>query len=647
MAIIPKEQEGTDWALSLSQITIRNGVVHYTDKKTDTELRIQDLAQNISFRGNRITLKGRSQIDILKSKTLPQTTFIIKNNVAYDTLKQLLHFEKASIDHNAMYANVTGSVDQMDLISCNVDLKINDLNKIKPFIPVESRPAEMTGVLKANASILGSLKDPQIDGRCELHNVKLVPSGMLKGLERIDGSLSFDINSVRNILMQGFIGSAKVKISGSIIDLKNPQLSITTSVDGNCSDLLGLTQDMQGIRMKGPLRADVTVNGKSNDLSYSGSYTISKAEIDGIGIAKPITNFTLKGTLEKDKANVETCSGHIGRSDFSFNGTISQFQDPVIEINNRSNIIDLDELMPEETEEKTGLPLTIKGRVSINTLSGMDMEYKNVQGYFLFKDGIIDLSKCNADAFDGQVNLDMYYNSNNPEPYQIASRLTSVSAQKILKRFLNVDNIDGTISGLGNFTGKGLEVKEVIANMTASGNLSLKNGAFNNFNLITKLLAWLGMKDQKNVPIKDLNVSYKIVNGKVQATDWALSSTYGDFLWNGTIGLNGTLNLGLTTTLSKQHSDIVKKYHGDWIFHIDSKGRAVIDLKVTGSFTSPQFSLDKEKIKKRIQGKVKDEFEKKKKELNKKIDDQKKTWEKKVEEEKKKLEEKLKGLFNK
>jgi hypothetical protein len=404
---------------------------------------------------------------------------------------------------------------------------------------------------------------------------------------------------------------------------------------------------MQAIKMKGPLRADVTVSGKSERLSYSGSYIIEKAEIDGIGIAKPVTDFTIKGTLSSDKANIETCSGHIGRSDFSFSGTISQFNDPVIEINNTSNVIDLDELMPEETEEQSGMPVTIKGRVSINTLNGLDMEYKNVQGYFIFKEGIIDLSKCSADAFDGNVNLDMYYNANNPEPYQIASRLTSVSAEKILKRFLNVDNIEGTISGIGNFTGKGLDVQEVMSNMTASGNLSLKNGAFNNFDLITKLLSWLGMKDQKNVPIKDLSTSYKIVNGKVQANDWALSSSYGDFLGNGTIGLNGTLNLILTTTLSKKYSDIVKKHHGDWIFHIDSKGRAVIDLKVTGSFKSPQFSLDKEKIKQRIQGKVKDEFDKKKTEINNKLNEQKKNWEKQVQEEKKKLEEKLKGLFNK
>lgn len=645
VTLIPQEQEGTDWKLSLSKISIRNGTVLYQDNKDNTELRLQDLAQDISFRGNRVYVKGHSSIDVLKSALFPQTTFHVKNNVAYDTLKRLVQIDRLSLDHEAIYIQASGSIDKMDLISLNTELKISDLNKIKPFIPVKSRPAEMTGSIKANASILGSMKDPQVDGRCELHRVKIVPAGMLKGLERIDGSLSFDKNAIRNILMQGVFGNAKIKISGSITNMNAPTLAITTLVDGDLNDFEGLTQDMQGIKMKGPIRADVSLNGKSKNLTYTGSYAILNAEIDGIGIAKPVTNFNAKGTFAQDKANIETCSGHIGRSDFSFSGTVSRFNDPVIEINNRSNIIDLDELMPEKSETQAGVPVTIKGRVTIGTLTGMDMQYKNVQGYFSFEKGIIDLSKCSAEAFDGQVNLDMYYNSNNPEPYQISSRMTSVSAQKLLKRFLNVDNIEGTISGLADFTGKGLEVKEVLANMNASGNLALKNGVFNNFDFITKLLAWLGMKDQKNVSIKDFNVSYKIVNGRVTADNWALSSSYGNFLWNGTIGLNGTLNLMLTTTLNKQHSEIVKKHHGDWIFHIDSNGRAVIDLLITGTFTSPKFNLDKDKIKKRIQGKVKDKFEEKKKEVNKKIDEQKKNWEKKVEEEKKKWEKKLKGLL--
>jgi AsmA protein len=133
------------------------------------------------------------------------------------------------------------------------------------------------------------------------------------------------------------------------------------------------------------------------------------------------------------------------------------------------------------------------------------------------------------------------------------------------------------------------------------------------------LLAWLGLKTYEVVDFNDFVVNFNIDRGKAKVNDWALSSKVGDFLLNGTIGLNGSVNMDIATTLSKEHSNIVKKYHGDWIFPIDSKARATIDIKVSGSFTSPNFSLDKNKIKERIKGKVKNEFENKKKEWEAKI----------------------------
>ncbi|MBN2621162.1 AsmA family protein [candidate division WOR-3 bacterium] len=646
-ALIPKEQKGSDWALSLSQISIRDGIVNYKDAQDNAEIRIRGLAQDITFRGHRIHIKGRSMIDILKHGVLPQTTAKLENAVSYDTLKQILHIDKTILEHDAMNMKVSGSIDKMDLVSLNAELKISDLDKIKSFIPVQSRPAELTGALKADGSILGSVKDPKIDGRCELHHVKIVPAGMLRGLENIDGSLSFDKDAIRNIIMQGEIGNASLNISGSITGLNAPVLGVTVKIDGDLHDFEVLIPEMEDVKMKGPLNADVRVSGPVNDPAFAGSYKITNAQIDGIGTSKPVTDFNMNGTLAQDNVIIEACSGHIGRSDFSFHGSISRFNDPLVEVTNQSNIIDLDELMPPEpaSQQNEGVPITIQGNITINTLSGLDMVYKNVRGYFSIGKGLVDLSKCSADAFDGHVNLDMHYNANSPEPYQISSRMTSVSAQKLFKRFLKVESIEGTVSGIGNFSGKGLNAKEVIANMSASGNVSLSKGAFNNFEVLTQLLAWLGMQDQKNVPIQDLSASYSIQNGKVGVNDWALSASYGDFLWNGSLGLNGSLNLILTTTLAKKYSDIVKQHHGDWIFFIDKQGRAVIDLKVTGTFTSPKFSLDKDKIKKRIQGKVKDEFDKKKKDVEKKIDEQKKEWEKKVDEEKKKWEKKIKGLI--
>ena len=231
------------------------------------------------------------------------------------------------------------------------------------------------------------------------------------------------------------------------------------------------------------------------------------------------------------------------------------------------------------------------------------------------------MKNCNADAFDGRVLFDLYYNVNSPEPYRINSRMTNLSAQRLLKRLLKFDKIEGKLNGVGNFQGKGFGQKAVISNLSASGNFKLNRGMFNNFPMITALLAWLGFKDQKQLRFNDFICYFKIDNGRTKVEDWALATTMGNILTNCNLGLDGKVNLDLTFTLNKKESDALKKYHADWVLFYDKAGKAVIDLNVTGKILEPKFSLDTKKIQQRLKGKIGDEWDKKKKELEQKLKD--------------------------
>ena len=618
-----KKGKGTGWSLSLCSINISEGDVKYVDAKSETEIQIKDIKQNIQFKGSKIYFSGENTIYTLKGKNMPEMVIQIKNNVEYDTLKKNLYVKKLTALYEPIYLEVSGSIEKMETINLNADLKIDDMSKLKSLIPTGSRPNRLSGSLKTDFSVLGTLKKPKLDGTCELKNIAIIPKGMIRGFEKIRGNLSFDQKSIRNIIIKGEIGKAKLDVSGSITNLQDPILNIIAKIDGNLKDIESITNEMKDIKMKGPVFVCMTVKGKMKNPSFFGEYNVRNAYINGIGLAKPITNFNIKGTIYGDAARIDKCSGNIGRSDFSFNGHISNFKQPVIQINNKSKTIDLDELIPKseghKKEKAKPVPIMIQGKTRINTLTGLDMVFKNVNTNFTYEKGIIDIRNCIADAFDGKVKFDFYHNANNPEPYSITTNMTSISSKKILKRFLKFENLEGRLTGVSNFDGRGLSQKEVISNLTASGNLTVKNGAFKNFEFITKLLSWLGMKNYKTIKVNDLAVYFTIDKGKVNVKDWALSSSVGNFLLNGTIGLTGNLKLDITTTLTKKYSNIVKNYHGEWIFPIDKKGRATIDIIVSGKLTNPKFSLDKNKIKKRIKGTIKNEFEKKKKGWEKKL----------------------------
>jgi uncharacterized protein involved in outer membrane biogenesis len=580
-AVIPKEAQGSSWALSLSSVTISQGDVSYVDAMTKTEIKVKDIEQKIKFKGNTVSASGKSTVYILKNQRLPEMIVKVSNEITYDTLKKDLQIKKLTALYDPIDLSIDGTISKLQKLDINAKLKVDDISKLPSLIPADSRPEKLSGTLIATCLVTGTTKKMVVAGNSVLKNVSYTPKGLNRGFTKIHGTFSFTSKAIKDISLSAMFGNAILELSG--------------------------------------------IKGTTKKPSYNGDYKINNGFINGIGLAKPISNFIIKGTIANSVARISKCGGNIGHSDFSLTGKITNFEKPIIEINNTSHLIDLDEILPkpEKNKQRQGkaVPVTLRGVTKINTFNGANMVFKNINSSFTYENGIIDLKNCTADAFDGKVQFDLYYNINSPEPYRIRTRMTSISTKKILKRFLNFENLEGKLTGISNFQGRGFSKKDVIANLNASANVKLVKGVFRNFALITKLLAWLGMKDHKVVDFDDLVVNFNIDKGKTKVKDWALSSKVGDFLTNGTIGLNGSVNLNVTATLKKKYSNIVKKYHGEWIFPIDSKGQATIDIRITGKFSDPKFSLDKNKIKQRLKGRLKNEFDKKKKEWESKIKD--------------------------
>jgi hypothetical protein len=547
------------------------------------------------------------------------------NTVTYDTLKKDLTIKKVTLTYAPIDLNLSGTIDGSEKLKLKVDVRIDDLSRALTLIPAGSRPQKMLGSAKADVTIRGTMKEPKLDGKCEIKNAAVRFKGLNRDFEKINGSLSFDGNSIKNIIFQALMATTRFDIAGSVANLKEPVLDLSAKVTGNLQDLESLTNELKDIRMAGPLNATVAVKGAVSKPSYFGDFSITDGKLEGIGLSKPVTGLRARGTIQSDAARISECSGRIGRSDFSFDGHISNFKSPVIQVNNRSDLLDLDELLLNDKGKKTeggkGAPLALHGNIRINKLVGADLDLKNISTGFKLENGIVDVKNCTADAYDGKVKFDFYYNVNSPEPYRLSTRMNNLSAQKLLKRLLKFDNLEARLTGVSNFQGKGFARKDVLANLSASGNVKLANGTFKNFPFLIGLFAWLGMKDYKDLPFNDFTCYFNIDDGRTKVQDWALSSSFGNFLTNGHIKLDGTVNLTTTLTLSKKESNALKKYHADWVLYYDNSGRAVVDMIITGTLKSPSFKLDTNKIKERRKGKIKDEFDKKKKEIERKLKD--------------------------
>lgn len=626
-ALMPRESQGTGWKISLSRIRISNGELHYFDAITGNKYSVKDADQTLKFKGNEVSVSGNLTTTIPKSQNTPELDLRIGNAVAYDTLTKDINISRISVSTDPVQLQLSGVVEKSSKLHLDGVVLIEDLARLTSLVPADLQPEALEGVIEGDFSVKGTVEKPTVGGRFELRNIKLTPKGMAHGIEKTNGSLSFDHSSVKDISIQGYIGNTRFNITGgaSGIDSKNPSLNISADIDGNLKDLQGLSKDMKSVTMNGGLTSKIKVQGTAAKPQFGGTIKISDATVDGIGLNRPISKLNFNGRLQQTTLKIESCKGEIGRSDFSFTGSISDFKKPNVMLDIRSKYIDLDELMPQPQKEQTSqgqaAPINLHGSVNINRLTGMDMEFRNVNAQFKYESGVIDLKNGRAQSFDGDVFIDFYYDFKKPEPYQLSTRMQSVSSEKVLQRFLGFNRLQGRLNTTGKFQGRGLDKKSVVSNLDASGNLKFTDGKFTNYVLLTRMLDWLGMKNYQNVEFNNMQCQFTIAQGKARIEGLTLSSRTGDYLVEGTIGLDGRVDLAVAATLSKNNSDIVKRYHGDWVFFVDKQGRAVIDFIVSGKHDSPTFRLDSNKMKQRLSGKVKDEFEQKVKELQQRIKD--------------------------
>jgi uncharacterized protein involved in outer membrane biogenesis len=626
-AVIPKETKDQAWVISLSKIRFQDCELSYYDVLTKAEYRLHEVNQQISFNRHRISITGGLKASMPKNKMLPSADIVINNAVEYDTLSKDITIRNLNARVDPLRLSFSGTIGKSELLNLAGEFAITDMSKLTNLMPQEYRFEKMGGAIKSNFSVLGTTKDPRVEGVCRMDGITLMPKGMNRPVENINGSLSFSRTSITDIDLQGNLGKTKFNVKGGItgIDTRGPLLNISTQLEGELKDFESMTAELQDVTLSGGISSNVVLKGTMKNPRYSGDISIRGAQIDGIGLGKPVSDLNIKGTLQNDAVRINECRGHIGKSDFSFTGFVSNFKKPLVQLDCRSKLIDLDELMPKKEKGKTPggepTPLTMQGTVAIAKLTGMGMEFTNINTNFSYVNGIIDVKNCRAQTYDGQVTLDFYYNANSPEPYRISTRMTSIQVQKVMQRFVKFDRLKGTLSGAVNFSGSGLDEKSVLSNMTGTGNVRIVNGEFNNFGFFVKLLSWMGLQGQNTVKFNNFNNGFKINNGRATIDDWTLSSQTGDFLTRGSIGLDGAIDMQIAITLSRQNSGIVKKYHGDWIFFADKDGRTVIDVLATGKFNAPQFKLDRERIKQRIGGKIKSEFKEKTKDFESKIKD--------------------------
>ncbi len=365
------------------------------------------------------------------------------------------------------------------------------------------------------------------------------------------------------------------------------------SFDGN-ADLEKITKIvlLEGMDLKGKINAKLNTKGKMSDveaerynqLPTSGSMSITdfsfKSEDlpQGFGISSAQLGFN------PSEINLSKFDATLGNSDLSLNGKVtnylafalSQNETIVGNLNFNSELLDLNEWIPEETEEVVedtteyeplevvripeNIDFTLQSNIQKIAVSNLSID--NFNGRVLVKDGAIILDENSFNMLDGTFELTGSYQTKDLDKpkydfkfdikeLSIASAFGSFEtiqqyvpiAEQVTGSFSTSFSVDGTL---------GEDMMPLMDEMNLSGLVNIAEAALERGNFMDKLSAVASLKgggsssgEQKKITLKDVLVSTAIRNGRLFVEPFDLNVNGQKATLGGSNSLDGALDYAM------------------------------------------------------------------------------------------------------
>lgn len=497
----------------------------------------------------------------------------------------------------------------------------------------------------------------------------------------------------------------------------------------NIVDIIPLDK---GDELKGTIVSDIALEGYLSTLEneqYEAFKAEGKLDLEGFSFNTKALDYSVD--IEQAKmifspafVSLEQFDMQLGGSDISAKGKVENFiayamiEDQTLKgsLDIVSNKLDINELIGIESDttqavteleedstssepmEVVKLPENIdfKTNAKIKTLVYDNIEIAHILGGIALKDQKLSLTKTSMDMLDGNMIMDGYYETTdtlNPS-FDFNMDINNFDVQQTITTFNSIkqmvpiaEKTNGTYSTFFSISGQlNSKMEPDYESLFGKGKLKTKNVEVRDYKPLKKVAEAIKYNQLNPLAINDVDISFEIVEGKIYVEPFtnkigkstvtiAGSNSFDqtiDYVFSFAIPreeFGGSANAALDGLLSQASNKGID---------LNVANTINIDVRLTGPASDPKISTDFKKAKSdatnAIKDKAKEEFEKKKKELEeqakkelekkkkeaeaeakKLLEEQKKKaqeeLEKKKKEAKRKLEDeakkKLKGLFGK
>ena len=409
-----------------------------------------------------------------------------------------------------------------------------------------------------------------------------------------------------------FSGSMKGKIDLTALSNALPLDSI------DLSGLINMSVSMAG-------RMSMIEKEQYADFKASGNMDITKMTVAMTGFPEVVINdagfeFTPAfATLKRADLNIG------GNSDFKLSGKLENYiayvlKDEIIRGNLmlRSKIVNLSDIMSEiasdssEIEDTTALTIIkVPENIDFNFNALIDqfvynnIKVQNVKGKVIVKDGILSIRETGMDLLGGKILMNADYDTRDIlKPLMKADmNIESLGVKDAFNTFNTIQMLAPTAKGVSGKVGVrlsyssqlGSDFMPVISTISGGGKLQTDEVTLVESSVYKLMKESLKLSDKYTNTFKDINVSFKISNGRIFVSPF--NTKVGNIRMNisGDQGIDQTINYVIKTEIPRTElGSSVNSLIDNLSVSAAALGIAFkpadiikVNVKVTGTFLKP------------------------------------------------------------
>lgn len=519
-----------------------------------------------------------------------------------------------------------------------VKAKLN-LSELSKMVPMQG--LEMKGTYSIDAKAKGvydSIRKimPAIDVAMELSNGRVKTSQFPLPLEDVhftstvkntSGKMAETFITVKdfNMMMEGEKFTADLLLQN--LDDYTWDLKAKGGID---IEKMTKIFPVEGMNLAGKVKANIETKGKYSDvnakrydkLPTSGSASLKDFKFNSKTLPYAVTIAQAEGVFNPQKIELKNTSGTIGKSDFSVDGSVSNYIGYVFgketikgNVNFNSTLLDLNEFMTDSGDQDATKKDTASFGVipipqnidfvlhsDIKTVKMMDYTMTNANGDVIVRDGVANLNGVKFNMLGGAFAVNGTYNTKDIKhpKYDMALKIDDLAIQEAAKSF-SVIKTFAPIAGLVNgkfgtdfkINGElGQDMMPKMNTVNGSGLIKIAEAMLTKSTLVSGITSLTKLDNADNVSLKDVLMSAAISNGRLSVKPFNVK--FGNYVTtvSGSTGLDKSIDYNLKMMvpagkLGSQFQGFINQNTGS----NNSTSEIPVTIGLTGLFTSPKTAL--------------------------------------------------------